>query len=39
LNIASSLKLCQFNQRITAKLLDLSHDQLRGYLREYDLNN
>jgi len=33
-----ALKECQFNQRKTAKLLDLSYDQLRGYMRKYDLN-
>ena len=34
-----ALKECQFNQRKTAKLLNLSYDQLRGYMRKYDLNN
>jgi DNA-binding NtrC family response regulator len=33
-----ALKECQFNQCKTAKLLDLSYDQLRGYMRNYDLN-
>ena len=33
-----ALKECQFNQRKTAKLLNLSYDQLRGYMRKYDLN-
>ena len=28
---------CQFNQRKAAKLLDLTYDQLRGYLRKYAL--
>jgi len=37
--LREALKQCQFNQRKTAKLLDLSYDQLRGYLRKYDLNN
>jgi psp operon transcriptional activator len=36
--LREALKQCQFNQRKTAKLLDLSYDQLRGYLRKYDLN-
>ncbi len=30
-------KQCQFNQRKTAKLLDLNYDQLHVYLRKYDL--
>jgi len=33
-----ALKTCQYNQRKTAKLLDLTYDQLRGYIRKYDLN-
>lgn len=37
--LREAMKQCQFNQRKTAKLLDLSYDQLRGYLRKYDLNN
>lgn len=37
--IREALKQCQFNQRKTARLLDLSYDQLRGYLRKYDLRN
>lgn len=37
--LKEALKQCQFNQRKTAKLLDLTYDQLRGYLRKYDLNN
>lgn len=36
--LREALKQCQYNQRKTAKLLDLSYDQLRGYLRKYDLN-
>lgn len=36
--LREALRQCQFNQRKTAKLLDLSYDQLRGYLRKYDLN-
>ena len=36
--LKNALKQCQFNQRKTAKLLDLTYDQLRGYLRKYDLN-
>jgi psp operon transcriptional activator len=35
--ILNALKQCQFNQRKTAKSLNLSYDQLRGYLRKYDL--
>lgn len=34
--IRDALEQCQFNQRKTAKLLGLSYDQLRGYLRKYD---
>lgn len=34
--IRDALEQCKFNQRKTAKLLDLSYDQLRGYLRKYD---
>ena len=37
--LRQALKQCQHNQRKTAKLLDLSYDQLRGYLRKYDLNS
>ena len=37
--LREALKQCQYNQRKTAQLLDLSYDQLRGYLRKYDLNN
>ncbi|MDC0598825.1 phage shock protein operon transcriptional activator [Gammaproteobacteria bacterium] len=36
--ISAALKECQFNQRKTAKLLDLTYDQLRGYLRKYGMN-
>jgi psp operon transcriptional activator len=32
-----ALRQCQFNQRKAAKLLDLTYDQLRGYLRKYEL--
>jgi psp operon transcriptional activator len=32
-----ALRSAQFNQRKAAKLLDLSYDQLRGYLRKYEL--
>lgn len=32
-----ALRQCQYNQRKAAKLLDLTYDQLRGYLRKYDL--
>jgi psp operon transcriptional activator len=35
--INEALRHAQFNQRKAAKLLDLSYDQLRGYLRKYDL--
>jgi psp operon transcriptional activator len=35
--INDALRHAQFNQRKAAKLLDLSYDQLRGYLRKYDL--
>jgi len=34
--IRDALEQCQYNQRKTAKLLGLSYDQLRGYLRKYD---
>ncbi len=37
--LRDALKQCQYNQRKTAKLLDLSYDQLRGYLRKYELNS
>jgi len=36
--LREALKICQYNQRKTAKLLDLTYDQLRGYIRKYDLN-
>ena len=36
--LREALKTCQFNQRKTAKLLDLTYDLLRGYLGKYDLN-
>lgn len=35
--LKEALRQCQFNQRKAAKLLDLTYDQLRGYLRKYDL--
>jgi psp operon transcriptional activator len=35
--LREALTQAQFNQRRAAKLLDLSYDQLRGYLRKYDL--
>ena len=35
--LREALKQCQFNQRKTAKVLGLSYDQLRGYLRKYEL--
>ncbi len=37
--LRDALKQCQFNQRKAAKLLDLTYDQLRGYLRKYELLN
>lgn len=35
--LREALGQAQFNQRRAAKLLDLSYDQLRGYLRKYEL--
>jgi len=35
--LKEALRQCQFNQRKAAKLLDLTYDQLRGYLRKYEL--
>jgi psp operon transcriptional activator len=35
--LSDALRQCMFNQRKAAKLLDLTYDQLRGYLRKYDL--
>jgi psp operon transcriptional activator len=35
--LRDALKKSQFNQRKAARLLDLTYDQLRGYLRKYDL--
>ena len=35
--LKEALRQCQFNQRKAAKLLDLTYDQLRGYLRKYAL--
>lgn len=35
--LREALTQSQFNQRRAARLLDLSYDQLRGYLRKYDL--
>ena len=32
-----ALQQNQFNQRKTAEFLKLSYDQLRGYMRKYDL--
>jgi len=37
--LRQALKQCQFKYRKTAMLLDLSYDQLRGYLRKYVLRN
>jgi psp operon transcriptional activator len=35
--LREALAQAQFNQRRAAKLLDLTYDQLRGYLRKYEL--
>lgn len=35
--LREALGQAQFNQRRAAKLLDLTYDQLRGYLRKYEL--
>jgi len=35
--LKEALRQAQFNQRKAAKLLDLTYDQLRGYLRKYGL--
>jgi psp operon transcriptional activator len=35
--LKEALRQSQFNQRKAAKLLDLTYDQLRGYLRKYEL--
>ena len=35
--LSDALRQCMYNQRKAAKLLDLTYDQLRGYLRKYDL--
>lgn len=35
--LREAMKQSQFNQRKAAKLLDLTYDQLRGYLRKYEL--
>lgn len=35
--IQSALKYCQFNQKKTAKALELTYHQLRGYLKKYNL--
>jgi psp operon transcriptional activator len=35
--LKEALRQSQFNQRKAATLLDLSYDQLRGYLRKYEL--
>jgi psp operon transcriptional activator len=35
--LSEALRQCQFNQRKAAKVLDLTYDQLRGYLRKYEL--
>ncbi len=35
--LQQALQSCQFNQRKTAAHLDMTYDQLRGYLRKYGL--
>lgn len=35
--LREALRQCQYNQRKAAKLLDLTYDQLRGYLRKYEM--
>jgi psp operon transcriptional activator len=35
--LQQALRQSRFNQRTAAKLLGLSYDQLRGYLRKYEL--
>ena len=35
--LRQALQQNQFNQRKTAEYLKLSYDQLRGYMRKYDL--
>lgn len=35
--LRSALEQCRFNQRKAAQLLGMSYDQLRGYLRKYEL--
>ena len=35
--LKDALRQSQFNQRKAAKMLDLTYDQLRGYLRKYEL--
>jgi len=35
--LREALGQAQFNQRRAARLLDLTYDQLRGYLRKYEL--
>ncbi|HHX82110.1 MAG TPA: phage shock protein operon transcriptional activator, partial [Pseudomonadaceae bacterium] len=37
--LRAALQQAHFNQRKAAKLLDITYDQLRGYLRKYDLLN
>jgi psp operon transcriptional activator len=35
--ITSALASCQFNQKKTAEILELTYHQLRGYLKKYNL--
>ena len=35
--LREALAQARFNQRRAARLLDLTYDQLRGYLRKYEL--
>jgi len=35
--LREALRQCQYNQRKAARLLDLTYDQLRGYLRKYEM--
>ena len=36
--LRAALEKSRFNQRLAAKFLDLSYDQLRGKLRKYDIS-
>jgi psp operon transcriptional activator len=35
--IKDAMEKCRFNQKKTAKFLDMTYHQLRGYLRKYEL--